>query len=365
MLKEIKKVSCWQGLQAAFELQKKFALWLCDPAKGASDVTEENIQSLHSDTNVQSWLWKKFLLPRVDKDRLLKAAKLVISHSESEKKVLRDWIETVSQVSLQFSLSPPVWISDQPDVANWKDFKELMLAFYERLKSSSLPFDDMGNPTSENGITYDFFVTEFKKVHAPADSCVICGDRLNKIQVDHWIAEAFFPLLSIAPDNLFPVCDECNEAPGKGQKKVFTSSNPQAFEDWFHPFYYSAYSLIQIKYSLHGLNSLHNLKVFPHPISPSDALRTKNLDELVQLSIRWTREFKRKYGVKQRSLRQLIEHGRVPLTFEGIREQLQKWEIELVSGTENYELHRVLMQCLQEPERISAWHQELTQQLAA
>lgn len=44
--------------------------------------------------------------------------------------------------------------------------------------------------------------------------CPICGNRVEKIQLDHYLPKSEFPTLCVTPDNLVPICPACNEQKG-------------------------------------------------------------------------------------------------------------------------------------------------------
>lgn len=351
MLRPITRVPCWQGLQAGFELQLSLARWLCDVATTPARITKPHVHALHAHAVVQDWLWS-FLRPRADQTRLLKAAKLVASQTQPEKQRLLDWLNIVANVSAQFQNNPPQWPAPPDDLPQWASFRELMEAFYDKLDTRGLPFDANGHPTAVSGVTYKRFVDEFKAAHSK-QVCVVCGDHLGKVQVDHWVWKANYPILSIAPDNLLPMCHQCNEAPGKGSQPVFALGTAEAFENWYHPHHRSGHGRV------HPLYEPTKLCVIAAPVNAVDEARTSNLDKLVKLSDRWTSEFKAEYRNKQKELRQLIAAGHLALTEHDVDAELQRSLVRLVVDRPNYHVHRVLHEAALEPDRLRAWVADL------
>lgn len=351
MLSPITRVPCWPGLQAGFELQLTLARWLCDPTTTPASVTEPNVRALHGHAAVKDWLWS-FLRPRADQTRLLNAAKSVASHTSPEKQRLGDWLNIVADVAAQFQNNPPHWPAPPTNLPQWPAFKELMQAFYERLKTNGLPFDAAGHPTAGQGVTYKQFVDQFKAAHS-GRVCVVCGDHLKGVQVDHWIGKASYPILSIAPDNLLPMCCDCNVPPGKGTQPVYALGTAEAFRDWFHPHHRSGHGRIELRYEPTTVG------VVATAINAADNARTSNLDNLVQLSKRWTSEFKAEYLSKQQEIRQLVAAGRLTKTAGDIDAKIRESLDGLVADRPNYLVHRVLHECVLEPDRLDAWVAEM------
>lgn len=351
MLRPIQKVSCWPGLAAAFDLQVRLALWLCEPATTQQEVSEPGIRGLSSNLAVQDWLWQLLGL-KSNRTQLLEYARRLASQSPAEKQQLRDWIEIVKHVAIQFLPAPPSWPRPPKELPNWGAFKELMEAFYGRFVSAGIPFDEDGKPTAVAGITYAAFVKEFKQIHSD-EVCVMCGSHLGTAQVDHWITKAHFPLLSIAPDNILPICYECNQPPRKGQRPVYAIGVVAAFAEWFHPFHRPGYGLLDAQYD-------DKLSVRAYPKDPNAAKQVANLDELFHLSERWTTKFKERYRYWQKSLQQLISKGRLHPTETAIADEAQRQLDGLVPESENFHIYRAVYLCAQEPMRLKALVAELS-----
>jgi hypothetical protein len=350
MLKNIQRVPCWQGLAAGFSLQLCLARWLCDEATTSLVVYEPQVRALHVNQTVQDWLWN-FLLPRRDKTRLLDAARDVADATRLEKQSLLAWINVAGNVAAQFQPVPPSWSASPEHLPKWSKFKELMLGFYKKGFNNGLPFDSEGNPAVD-GVSYKQFVDEFKQLHGE-QSCVICGGPLGRApHVDHWVNEASFPVLSIAPDNLLPMCQDCNEAPAKGQKPTF-ALGVNAFAAWFHPYHRAANGRFELQYDV------HQLTVRPHPLDPTESTRVNNLDQLFQLTSTWTRTFKAKYLNCSKSLRQHIDNGDLAADVVSVAEKLAGWHSDLVPDEPHYLVHGALLRCAQEQDRLAILVDEL------
>jgi hypothetical protein len=353
MLREIHQLPCWPGLQATFNLQVLFALWLCDDARKQEDISKANIEELHANQHVKAWLWK-YIHPRSDQLRLYKAAKKIAGQTNTDKAILRDWIDVVKNVSAQFQANPAAWPEPPSQLAAWQSFKQLMETFYERFKNNGLPFDAAGNPSDTNGLTREKLVEEYKALHGDR-VCVICEYPLGNPQVDHWVNKAKYPLLSIVGFNLLPICRECNSSENncKGEDPVYEKGVNEAFNNWFHPYYRPGYGHIVIKYEE------SELVVKPQPDTADYADRVNNLAELVNLSGRWTKEYKAKYQEYQDTLRRQIEANAIDDVLGYVRDKIEVWLDDLSEDASHYHLYRELLQSTLEPSRIAIWAEEL------
>jgi len=344
MLRPIYKVPCWHGLAAIFDLQIRFARWLCEVTTDAAQVNEANIRCLHPNVAVQGWLWDLLCLSKKEKT-FLTCARNVAAQSVHEKQRLNAWLEVVAQVSTQFQPAHLPWPKPPKDLSHWGDFKELMEVFYARFGSAGIPFDADGKPVAVSGVTYSAFLKEFEQLHGD-QACVVCGGYLSKPQVDHWIAKAAFPILSVAPDNVLPICYECNTRPCKGEKDVFVASATHAFGEWFHPFHRPGYGRFNPTFDN------KTLKIRPEPTNQGETPHVANLDGLFQLSERWTRSYKATEKEWRTYLRQMIANGYFPATEQAIAAEAQRRIDGLVAHSPNYSVDRLFYTCTQDPTRL-------------
>lgn len=236
-----------------------------------------------------------------------------------------------------------------------------MEAFYEKGFHSGLPYLPNGTPASTGGVNYADYVSAFRDAHRlnPApharEVCVLCGGPLGDTpHVDHWIIKSAFPLLSVCADNLQLICSTCNEAPNKGDKPVHSAGS---FADWFHPY------LRPGNGALHMAYMLPELSVRCSAITPIDQPKAEKLDALLNLSGRWTREFKAEYAKHQdvlvRRERHRLQSAQARHTQVEILSYIQQWQADLAASEPHHEVHQALAVALQEPSRLAAWHSEL------
>ncbi len=363
MLKPIHHLTCSPALRACQRLQKQLVDWLCDVNIGAVDITTDKLKPPIVNTDIEAdWLWR--LLGKVyGKLPLLEKAKILADMLDPDKKRLRDWANAVSNVSSQFGANPPVWPVARPDIPKeaWAAFKELMEAFYEKGLRSGLPYTDDGTPITKGGVNYVHFVMTFRENHRlnknpdAREVCVLCGGPLGQVpEVDHWINKGDYPLLSVCADNLLPGCGDCNSSTNKGAKPVHSQGS---FAEWFHPYLCHAKGSICLDYDV------RTRSIAASAANPADVKKVANLDWLLNLSNRWTREFKAEYVnqqhvlLRREKIRKLNNHP--GQTQNDILAHIRTVEADLSPSEPHHEVHSVLVLALFDQARIAAWQTEL------
>lgn len=363
MLKPVYRVACSPALAACQQLMQRFALWLCDPATTGAHISQQGLQPPVLASPIEAnWLWN-FLL-RVDAGQsLLNRAQTVAAMSPAQKMALRVWIQTVSALATQFQPAPLQWPLTRPvaSKSDWTAFKELFEFFYKKGLKSGLPYLPNGTPTAAGGVNYADYVLAFRNTHRlnpdpdAREVCVLCGGPLGDTpQVDHWVLESKFPLLSVCADNLCLICSTCNEPPNKGQEPVHSNGN---FADWFHPYLRPGNGAVHLEYVL------ADLSVHCSAVTPADQPKADSLDKLLKLSSRWTRELKAEYAKHQDVLRRReqyrVKNGQARHSVADIHSYVQQWQVDLTHSEPHYEVHQTLVRAVQQPCRLAAWYSEL------
>lgn len=362
MLKAISQPFCCGALNACLNLQIHLLSWLCDPTTSSAAITQINLVPPHVPSQIEAdWLWR-FLYSR--KQTRLNQARTIADMSAAEKTALLDWSNSVLSVAAQFLPNPPAWPITPPviPVPAWAAFKGLMEAFYERGLKSGLPYLASGAAVATGGVTYASFAQAFRDAHRlnpnpnAREVCVLCGGPLGQTpEIDHWIAKTAFPLLSICADNLLPICGECNSTTNKGEKDVHSAGS---FADWFHPYLRPGNGALQLNYVL------ADLSVRCGATTPADQSKAAKLDALLNLSSRWTREFKAEYAKHQdvliRREQRRLKGAQARHTQVEILSYVQQWLVDLAANEPHHEVHQALATALQEPSRLAAWHSELS-----
>jgi hypothetical protein len=343
---------------------QRFALWLCDPATTVAHLTQQGLQPPVLANGIEAdWLWR-FLRRENAGQSLLSLAQTVAAMPAPQKVALTTWVQIVSDLPAQFQAVPTAIFPICRPLANdvdWKAFKALMEAFYEKGFRSGLPYFADGTPTAAGGVDYAEYVSAFRETHrlnldpGAREVCVLCGGPLGDTpHVDHWIIKSAFPLLSICADNLALICSTCNEAPNKGDKPVHTAGS---FADWFHPFLCPGNNALQLEYVL------PEFTVQCSASTVADQLKAANLDTLLNLSRRWTREFKAEYAKHQdvliRREQRRVQNAQIRHSLADVQSYMQQWQADLTASEPHHEVHQTLAAALLEPARLAAWHIEL------
>lgn len=358
MLKPIHRVACSQALAACQQLMRRFALWLCDHQVSGVSVTQANLQANMGSAIEGDWLWH-LLAGKTGTKMLLDKAKRIADLSPAEKTGLQQWIQAVSAVAQHFGPVPPAALPVAPpnqwgsqDV-HWKAFKALMVAFYEEGLRGGLPYAANGAPSTDATmrVSYDQFVREFRDAHRldphpdAREVCVLCGGPLVLPAVDHWLAKKAFPLLAVCADNLLPICVECNSAPQKGQKNVHTNGS---VTDWFHPYLRHANGAIRLRYDDAAL------RVLVESNTQADSSKVQNLDKLLNLGERWTREFKAEYRRLHRELLQFKDCSNPQPSAEQLASRIREYKERLSDKEPNFEVNLEVAQAFLIPARLQA-----------
>lgn len=358
MLKPIHRVACSPALAACQQLMRRLALWLCDPQVSGTSVTQANLQTNMGSAIEGDWLWG-LLARKHNRRTLLERAECIANLSPAEKSGLQQWIQAVSSLAQHFGPTPPAALPVNPPNGwgardqRWTAFGDVMKAFYlEGLHGrGGLPYAANGTPTADTTlrVSYDQLVREFRAAHRldshpdAREVCVLCGGPLVLPAVDHWLAKTAFPLLAVCADNLLPICGECNVAPQKGQKDVHTGG---AFSDWFHPYLRHANGAIRLRYD----EATPSVRV--ESATPADVVKVQNLNDLLNLSERWTREFKAEYrGLQREAQRRQI--GNV----QALQQRLMEYRQDLSAAEPHHEIHALLAEALLDPARLQAFAQ--------
>lgn len=354
MLKPIHRVACSPALAACQQLMRRLALWLCDPQVSGASVTQANLQANMGSAIEGDWLWL-LLAGSTGTKALLDKAKRIADLPLAEKNGLQQWIQAVSSLAQHFGPTPPAALPVNPPNGwgareeCWTAFKALMVAFYEEGLRGGLPYAANGTPRIDTAlrVSYDQFVREFRAAHRldphpdAREVCVLCGGPLVLPAVDHWLAKTAFPLLAVCADNLLPICGECNVAPQKGQKAVHTGG---AFSDWFHPYLRHANGAIRLRYD----EATPSVRV--ESATPADAVKVQNLDILLNLGQRWTREFKAEYRRLQREAQRRYR-GDV----QALQHRIMDYRRSLSAAEPHHEIHALLAEALLDPARLQAF----------
>lgn len=353
MLKPIHRVNCLPALAACQQLMRRFSLWLCDPAITSARLTQAVLQAHMGGPIEGDWLWG-LIAGVTGQKALLDKARRIADLQAGEKVGLAQWIHAVCTLSQHFGPVVPAPLPFDPPNnwgarhERWRDFKALLVAFYEEGLTEGLPYEANGAPTADQTlrITYAHFIREFRAAHRldphpdAREVCVLCGGPLVQPAVDHWMAKAHFPLFAVCADNLLPICAECNEAPQKGQRPVHTNG---VFADWFHPYRRHANGALQLRYET------AKFAIRVDSTTAADTQKVRNLDELLNLAERWTREFKAEYRRLQREVQR-----RGGMSVAQLQQRFTEYRDSLSPAEPHHEVHLQVAAAVLDPARLLA-----------
>lgn len=364
MLKPIHPVPCWRALAACQRLMQALAIWLCDTACLPLNIDAANCQTRMPSLIEGDWLWG-LLQCTHDRRPLLDRARAIAELSEADKRALLAWVQSVGKVVSHFATPNPGLLPTAKPIGGdgWEAFKTLMLAFYDKgLHGIGLPYLPDGTPTNAptQWLGYHQFREAFRQLHRlnpdpnARDVCVLCGGPLTEAAVDHWVRKAAFPLLAVCADNLLPICGECNSLSNKGTKDVHSGGS---FVNWFHPYLRPGNASLQISYAL------PSMAVTCAASTATDQAKVDNLDGLLNLTKRWTIQFKAEYSKQQAVLlkreTRRVQTGQARHTQAEVEAHVQQLHDDLLPSEPHYEIHRVLVHAMSEKVRLAAWHAEL------
>jgi hypothetical protein len=363
MLKQIHKVACAPALDACNRLQMELLAWLCDPNVQGIDITNANLAQVLTGRAIETdWLWE-FLQKEESKQSLLLRAQAIADMPIINKAALLSWAVAIVDVAAQFQSTPAVWPPSPPVLteSQWSAFKTLMEAFYEKGLRSGLPYDATGAVGLSGGVRYKDFVTAFKLQHQTNPSpdakgvCVYCGGELGgSPQVDHWINKSSAPVLSVAANNLVLVCTQCNSPSNKAKKAVHDNG---VFTQWFHPFHRPGHGAFRLSYDA----AIWRVVCIANDVA--DNVKTENMDRLLNLTDRWTTEFKAEYvrqqGVLYRRERSRIKNQQARQTQSEVTAYVEQVNDDLDCTYPHYEVHNVLCTAMRDIARSAAWQTEL------
>lgn len=97
--------------------------------------------------------------------------------------------------------------------------------------------------------------------------------------------------------------------------------------------------------------------------TPIDQPKAGKLDVLLNLTSRWTREFKAEYAKHQdvliRREQRRLQNAQARHTKGEILSYIRQWQANLSASEPHHEVHEALAAALQVPSRLAAWHSEL------
>lgn len=297
MIRKVKIGSYKPALDNGVAIQRKLIELVCDSNQNSISINEQNILLLFVKASVKQWV-KEFIGLKAEANTNNTMLDCLKGLADSSNKILiLDWYNQSFNFVTHFSPNPSfqTWpTSHTIPQTEWNYLRIVLEKFYKELYRKGLPFKPDGTVTSKlaERLNREYIANRFKDENLH-NVCPLCEGEIKNPRVDHWISKSDYPSLSLSPENLFPICHDCN-SDYKGEKPVYENS-ATPFSNWFHPYLFSAENEIKLKYENHivklfSKNILHQNKV-------------TNLDNLLKLAFRWTKEFQNQKELYQRNIK--------------------------------------------------------------
>lgn len=287
MLYTINLPSCTLHLEWIVRFQSDLLHALCNSSITTAGVTITWVKTQRSDID-QDWL-ERFCGWEIKGKSMLQRMQAVVSLSPADKQALVNHYEKNIRCSEVFdpanSSSPTV--APLPNglstaaAATYSDFFEMFYApvFYNQ-KGYSINAIDLNGERFTRGK----YLTAYHAANDNLKVCPLCDGGMDGAELDHWMAKKYLPELNCHPHNLVEICGACNERANKGEKLVFDKEMADPFSKWFHPHLRPAVGLFAI--------DRQGRQVRLVSANESIQERLDKLDKLINLSKRWSREWK-------------------------------------------------------------------------
>jgi hypothetical protein len=336
VLHKINLPDCITHLDWIVQLQGDLLRALCNPGVEADEITVNWVKGIRPDVD-GDWM-RRFCNWSTGQNSMLDRMKAVAGLAETDKQAIALHYETNLQFPDAFDdtkeeppAAKPLQDSLSPAAsAAYRDFFEMFYdpIFYAGTTHKGYPVEDveLGKRFSKS-----VYLEAYHEANEKLKVCPLCDGSMDGAQLDHWLAKQYMPELNCHPLNLVEICQVCNDVTNKGKKLTLDQSAAQPFADWFHPHLREA----------EGSYNIEIRKGGPVVIGINDETqrRLENLDNLVNLTKRWTRKYDNLVTSFQNSIRHHSRRGRTfdrPSLLDKVREWLVEAEANL--GHEEYKL---------------------------
>jgi hypothetical protein len=312
-----------QYLEWVVQLQSDLLHELCKATTTDADITADWVQAIRSDIDL-NWV-NKFcnwsIKSRSILDRMGAIASLpsdkktkVIAHYGRNIRFVEVFDNTIASPALAKSL--PDDLSDQACDA-YKDFFEM---FYDPIFYKSKGYSI--NATELNGDPFhkDVYLETYRNVNPTIKVCPLCDGDMDGAELDHWLAKKHLPELNCHPQNLIEICGACNSRTNKGEKPALDTTSANPFDQWPHPHLNPLVGQFDIQID----NDIPRLA----SIEPDIQAKLDNFDSLINLSKRWSRQYRIQTKRVENKLRGHRRKHRIVFNDDTLREKLETWHDE-------------------------------------
>jgi len=278
MLHQIDNSKLRSALLKIVEMQRRLVIALCEPATAAADVCPRWLDDVWRgiDTGIGPDFVSGFCGhqngPRYNAMRAMADA------AAADKLHMRTVLESQLEFACLYDDRPahrllPLDGTREP----FTSMRRLMEDFYDEWLQNK---PERGYPFVSGAMR----LTDLSESFRPLPVCPYCDGTMRTLQIDHVLPKSLYPCLSCHPDNLAPVCGDCNSVHVKGNKAPLTPTVAEVVNEWFHPYLRSGHKLLQAKPEK---RSDRTLTLTLTAETPDNHQRAQKLDGLLRLTSFW------------------------------------------------------------------------------
>ncbi len=260
-----------------------------DPASASGPLRVEDLE-LEFGSDVTEWLTTNS--PNVLEKLKVFARRLSVDklNTLAQFKNDRAFTEHLSDPAYRFQIHQP---------AKTDDIKIWLVKFYDQLKSIDGFHPIVCNHHSH--FNYKDWWDSFDAVNPNQTMCCACDGTMNHGRtIEHFFPKAIYPVLSIHPSNLIPLCDKCNH-----DKKEIDPLKDVTFEQIFIPYRDSIDEVVDLEFTVvDGGKEL--IQLHPNGANPDLPLRIQKYSELFAIPAQWNNNIHEITPIATRILKQLV-----------------------------------------------------------
>lgn len=311
MLHRINLPACTQHLEWVVQLQGDLLRALCANGVVSHLVTIDWVKACRTDIDA-NWMerfcaWSKQDKAKVSKSVLVRMQAVAALPDEDKQSLFTHYDANLHYPeSFNDALPPPPATTPLPDglsdnaVAAYRDFFEL---FYDPIIYRAKGYPIAAPELNGQPFTKDQYLEAYHAANPDVKVCPLCDGTMDGAEFDHWLAKKHLPELNCHPQNLVEICGACNGRTNKGEQLAMKAGNETPFSNWFHPYLRPAAGLFSIKIE-HGVPTLTS-------DDPEIQRRLNSLDGLINLTGRWTDEYRTQVKGIQQRIRNQCRKGKI------------------------------------------------------
>lgn len=292
MLHKIKLPDCQVELREVLDFQEAVLRFACTPSV---DLSLKGLKQALGD-EAGTWFWERLYFQGKETklyQRLEKLLSHLVQNPQARQRILDAF---ANDKNFQAHFDDEGYRFHQRTLhegtiqaGDLKAVKPLMIAFYETFDRTGFPGATHPN-TGTNKLTRSEWNEAFWSDNQPLGVCPACDKERpdctrGKIssQVNHFFPKNSYPFYSIHPDNLVPICSDCNER-AQGSRDPISDHQDAPLVNCFHPYHRPAIDYICVT------GSATDVGRFQVAICEKDgslSRRVQGLVDLLDLEGRW------------------------------------------------------------------------------